>query len=87
MNTPSLLPGAFLGKSGQLYIRVRRVLADGHDLFTTQTAVYPSVASYNTRSAVPHYVELSSIADDYLSDVRIDLETLTISVEAEPAAD
>ena len=79
------LPGAFLGKSGKLYIRVRKTLAEGNDQYTTQTAVYPSIESYNTRSAVPDYVELTTIADDYDSPVTIDLATLTIAIDEKPA--
>lgn len=81
MNSPHTLPGAFLGKSGKLYIRVRKVLPEGKDLYTTQTAVYPSIESYNKRLAVPHYVELSTIADDYQTTVVIDIDSLTIRVD------
>ena len=57
------------------------------DLYTTQTAVYPSVESYNNRSSTPHYVELSTVNDDYRSAVSIDMSTLTIALDDQPADD
>ena len=78
------LPGAFSGKSGKIYIRVRKVQPDGSDLYTLQTAVYPSVDAYNNRSSIPHYVELAMVADDYESEVIINMETLTIPVNNKP---
>jgi hypothetical protein len=86
MKNASSLPGAFLGKSGSLYIRVRKVQPQPGDLYTTQTAVHPSIESYNNRSSTPHYVDLATVADDYLAPVTIDLETLTIRTEDEPDA-
>ncbi|CAN5496476.1 hypothetical protein BH09BAC4_BH09BAC4_28700 [soil metagenome] len=80
MKNQSSLPGAFLGKSGSLYIRVRKVIPENNELYTTQTAVYPSVESYNKRSAIPHYVELSTVADDFSAEVSIDMDTLTINI-------
>ena len=84
MKSPSL-PSAFLGKSGQLYIRVRKVQPEASDPYTNQTAVYPSIESYNNRSSTPHYVELATVADDFLSAVSIDMATLTIAVDEKPA--
>ena len=85
MKSPSSLTGAYLGKSGQLYIRVRKVQPEVSDSYTNQTAVYPSIESYNNRSSTPHYVELATVADDYLSAVSIDMTSLTIAVDEEPA--
>jgi|APThiThiocy_cv2_1041547.scaffolds.fasta_scaffold29643_3 hypothetical protein len=81
MNNPHILPGAFLGKSGKLYIRVRKVLPEGKDLYTTQTAVYPSIESYNNRSEIPHYVELTTVANDYQSTVIVNMDSLTIRID------
>lgn len=73
------IPGAFVGKSGSLYVRVRRLQAtETGELYHQQTAVYPSIEAYNTRSSRPEYKLLTEIIDDYQTPVTIDLETLTI---------
>ena len=74
-------PGAFVGKSGRLYVRVRRVQHTEGDSYTQQTAVYPSVEACNTRSARPEYVELSTVINDFETPVSIDMQTLTINFE------
>ena len=74
-------PGAFVGKSGRLYVRVRRVQSTEGNSYTQQTAVYPSVKAYNTRSARPEYVELSTVINDYKTLVSIDMQTLTINFD------
>ena len=74
-------PGAFIGNSGNLYVRVRRVQPIEGDLYSQQTAVYPSIEAYNTRSGPPEYKQLSEVIDDYKAPVIIDLDTLTINFE------
>lgn len=87
MKSTSSLLGAYLGKSGQLYIRVRKAQPEVSDPYTNQTAVYSSIESYNNRSSTPHYVELATVADDFLSAVIIDLTTLTIATDDNSAGD
>ena len=78
MNTKTA-PAAFVGKSGKLYVRVRRVEVQNGDVFTTRTAVYPSIDAYNQRSSIPEYEELRDLLDDFDKEVSIDSQTLTIS--------
>ena len=75
------LPGSFVDHEGKLYIRVRKVQSGVGDEYTTRTAVYPSVKAYNNRSAIPHYVELSEVANRYEYPVEIDLQFLLIRIE------
>ena len=73
--------GTFLGKSGQLYIRVHRVQpTPAGQRFTEQTAVYPSINAYNDRSARPDYKPLAEVEDDFDRPVTIDMTTLTIAL-------
>lgn len=72
-------PAAFVGKSGKLYVRVRRVQIQDGDVFTTRTAVYPSIEAYNQRSSIPEYEELKELLKDFKEEVMIDSQTLTIS--------
>lgn len=89
-DTPSLTScGAFIGRSGRLYVRVHRLKpTETGDKYHPQTAVYPSVAAYNERTATPEYAQLADVLDDFLRPVTINLQTLTIveppSAGAEP---
>lgn len=79
-------PCAFIGKLGTLYIRVPKVQPEPGNKYTNQTAVYPSVNAYNTRTAIPDYVELNTVIDDYDKAVEIDMQALTIKNQ-EPQQD
>lgn len=70
--------GSFVGKTGKLYIQVPHVVPTATEEYTQQTAIYPSVDSYNKRSARPDYQQLSTVIDDYDHTVTIDMQTLTI---------
>ncbi|CCH57613.1 hypothetical protein BN8_p06809 (plasmid) [Fibrisoma limi BUZ 3] len=78
MKTTESVPAAFVGQQGRLYIRVRKVQPEPGDEYTNRTAVYPSVEAYNTRSALPEYVDLNTVIDEYTQPVTIDPQTLTI---------